>query len=252
MDKGIKEAALCRPTHRRVWELLITEVFNHFSGQIHGDPPAVCKESINSSTGGRNGDIPGGMDMLEQGMTVPDLSWYYEERAEAERLHQTGGERLDAPAQLPHTTSRHGTWAEEATARAESKDIAPWGINSDSAKHPIDGRISGNLALPATRRMYHAMMRQAIQIYQMLKRGAFSARNWQRSRFVSGSWGEADNMTSPTSGAAVGEGLPVAHQVSEVGEFRPVENWDTACGAQDVANGDACEVDRRMLIAQEV
>ena len=163
-----------------------------------------------------------------------------------------GGLNYPRPRNRPRTTSRHDTWSGGETARAESKEIVPCGINSDAATQLADGRITGYRALPAPRRMYHTMMMRAIRMYQMLKRCGFSARNWPRLQCVSGNWGEADNRPSPTRGSEAGEYLPVEHQVSAAGERLPVEHWDTRRGAHDATHGEAFEVDRRHLISQEV
>ena len=93
--KRIKEDALWSSPRRRVWELAITEVFNHFVEQIPGEPPAVCKTSLNSLYGGRTRRNPDEMEEPEQGMTVPDLSWYYD--GADEWLYRTGGANYRRP-----------------------------------------------------------------------------------------------------------------------------------------------------------
>ena len=78
-DKGVKEDALWRATHRGVWGLVLTELFLGMENKIPGDPAATRKTPSATEKGRIYTD-----EKPEQGteiakMAAPDLSWYYDE-----------------------------------------------------------------------------------------------------------------------------------------------------------------------------
>lgn len=54
MDKGIEGDSLWRPTPRRVWGVAMSEIILHFSEQIPGAPPAVCRPGLKQRDGGED------------------------------------------------------------------------------------------------------------------------------------------------------------------------------------------------------
>ena len=91
VDKGIKEDALWRATPRGAWELVWRDLFRGMEGQIHADPKAILNSASTNETGGRFEEGVSRQRMRQEQMTVPDLSWYYEEGETDMNRYLTGG-----------------------------------------------------------------------------------------------------------------------------------------------------------------
>ena len=83
----------------------------------------------------------------------------------------TGGNQLAPPVKLPQSTSRNDRWSESNESGETRRVPVPWGIQSDSARKPAGRQVAGNRSLQETRRLYQAIMRQAVETYQIPRRG---------------------------------------------------------------------------------
>ena len=149
--------------------------------------------------------------MSQDQMTVPDISWHYEERENDMDRYRTGGKRMAPPVILLMFTSYQDSWSEEAENRAAERKIEVWGINSDSKKTLANEELTGNRPLPTTHRNYHIIWRQIMEWRQRFRRGWYASRNWLMVEFASGNW-DAD------AGAAI------AARAGAVERFHPVPN----------------------------
>ena len=109
--------------------------------------------------------------MSQDQMTVPDISWHYEERENDMDRYRTGGKRMAPPVILLMFTSYQDSWSEEAENRAAERKIEVWGINSDSKKTLANEELTGNRPLPTTHRNYHIIWRQIMEWRQRFRRG---------------------------------------------------------------------------------
>lgn len=213
----------------------------------------MCRPNPNNVTGGRTRKTPEEEGEPDGAVAIPDLTWYYDaEGGYEESVYRKGGRQIAPPVQIANSTSRQESWSGSATVRSESREVIPWRIHSDTAKRLNGDRITGDRPLPESHRMYRAMMRQAVQIYQVMKRVGLAPRNWLRLEGVSENWGEAVDKASPSRGSAAEECRPVEHQEPTAEDSLPVDNWNTRCGAEDVMKEGAFETGRRMPLTQEM
>ena len=122
--------------------------------------------------------------------------------------YRTGGRKLAPEVKLAHTTSWEEHWSDANEARRANKGEIKRAAQSDSPHQVMGDRITGNCPMPATRQLYRAIMRRAIQVYQTLKRGGLAARNWHRVEIKSEDWGQEGHATGYRKEEAVGDSPP--------------------------------------------
>ena len=143
-DKGVQSDALWRSTPRRVWEVVISELFDHFTDQVPGAPGEVAVSTRLHITGGKEREDDDEEENCPRSVTVPDLQTCYAKEFPRESGYRAGGKRLAPEIQLPQTTSRNDNWLTANETRRNRGTWEHWRTQSDSELRPVDEQIAGN------------------------------------------------------------------------------------------------------------
>ena len=238
----MKEDALWRATPRGVWELVLTELFLGMDNQIPEAPAATRKTPSATGTWRRYTDEKPEQGTKIEPMTVPDLSWYYDEEPLDEDRYRTGGKRSAPAVKLPMPTSFQDRWSGEAADRLVERDTEVWRINSDSAKKVANEKITGNRPLPTDRWNYHVMMRQVVEWYQRMRRGGLTCRNWLRLECAAENWDTAAEVARSNGADSVVECRPVSNPSEGKLEGPTEDDNNTRRGAQTIQQKEAFKV----------
>ena len=211
-DKGIQEDALWRSTPRMMWEVAITELFDHMADQLPGAPVAVATPAPTRKTGGRYRLEEEEREPYQGDATIPIPLIYYAPAPSVESGYREGGKQLAPAIQLHQSTSCNDNWLVPNESRQMQGVGEPWRAQSDSPLQPAGERIRGNRPPPATRRPSQAGVWRAVETYQMLRRWGMISRNWLRLEIKSDRW-EADASRDNQPGSAAEESLPAGPPV---------------------------------------
>ena len=203
---GVKQAALWRPTPRKLREILFREVFGN-TETLLGDSPKLLRRE--TAVGGPSDS---GLEEASTGSHIvdtPDLIGYYPV-ATTDGRTRVGCRQIAPPPTQPTSLSRSDNFAQLREERRRRPD-EPCGINSDSAQQIVAPSVTGNEPLPETRCAYSIMMNYAIKTYQSPKRGGLTARNWLRLGCKSEGW-----AAPPTPPKVVGDNWVAVGSGSEI------------------------------------